>query len=265
MTCWYATLLQWYGDTEYCIVQSDGFGNNESAYFCDEGWSADRFINDLSAILASGDKITLCIEDLGVVFAQSERETLWRRLIRTYGSTLYELRTSHAGRSLVAYFPREAGPGSPKQPCSVVLVPPGTITAFYSYHKAADPPFDIVRVGSLGCAFLRDDVQTCIMRSLTSPPSAKDIDNSLRGTLLPQSVKDLPQSVKEKNTVVGSDIIWIMEKTSETITQYDPGEFTLEYTEIVSRYKRFSDIAARKIAVIEICRRYGIKLSVGDF
>jgi hypothetical protein len=265
MTHWYATLVH-YGEDEYCFVKLDGTnvrsdGTTEAIveyYFED---SSDDFFKDLSAVLASGDEVTLCTSALGWGFAESEPDTLWRRLIRTYASSQYALKAAEQDQSLVGYFPTTMDYARPNQPCSVVLMPSGTLPAFYRYHYAVDPPFDPVNVGLLGCEVLQDDAMTRLLRSLSDPPSSADIDSFLRGK---SSYLPVELQLKEKHVCLGFDIAWVMEKTSQTITRYDPGEFALQFREIIAKYREASEITAEKIAVIEMCRRYGVILSVAN-
>jgi len=244
---WFASLAQISKDV-YCVVRSDLRGNNAFNFVLDNKGGIDWIAAMVNAITSHGDRIVLGIDRLAAMFERGQ-ELLWTQLIERYGAQSYDLvEIKETGK--VAYVPKEKVDLLPsKQSCSVLLLEPNSPIGLLSYVSTVEPPFHPIEVASMSCSIMAHAGLSSLFCSRGRPPSSQDIEVISLRQKLPLNMVSTP------------DCWYLITRTSGTPTQYDNEEFYLSFEETISKFQKYGDGLAYKIAVIEACRKYGLHLS----
>jgi len=245
---WFASLTQ-VDKKIYCLVRSDFEGNNIFNFISDDQEGIDWIDTMIHNIISSGQRITFGIDYLATPFIKGEQKKVWQHLVQTYGSQLYELTREN---NMVAYIPKTKIDFCPstKQHCSVLLLERNVPIALFCYLHNAEPPFHPIDVASFSCSIIAHCGLSRLLCSRGMPPSSQDIEVFLR-----EGKDGTPF------TLIFTDIIYAIQRTPDTPTDYDREEFYLSYAEMIAKFKKYGANLAHKIAVLETCRRYKLGLA----
>lgn len=254
---WFISLIPLRDET-ICVMQSDLKEKNIFSFISDDQEGIDWIDSLIKNIISSNQKIIFTLDKLATLFVKDKKKSIWQYLIETYGFDKYDL-VENEKNNFVVYWPKKDIDISScsRQPCSIRLLEKYAPEAFYSYIHKKEPPFSPLEVAYFTCLMFSKVGLCRLFSSLGVPPSSKDIEKILRP---PKKLRKELKNVDFHSSVI-TDIVYIIHGTSATSLDYDREEFYLCYVETASKYKKYGINLSHKLAVLETCQKYNLRLA----